>query len=217
MALEAVIFDWDGVLFDSARANYEAYLAVLEKLGLSKITFSRFRGLWEADYRKFEAKTGITRDKRHISDKVWMDSYTKLMGGVNIFPGAENFLSKVKKDFKIGLVTVGSQGRITKEIGRFKLGKVFDSIVTAEDTKKFKPDPEGLLICASKLGVKPAGCVYVGDSKGDVLAARNAGMLPVAVAWGYHDISVLEEAEPEYVAKNFDELYNAIMEIKSSE
>jgi len=210
MKVEAVIFDWDGVLNDSAHALYEAYIVVSEKLGLPKITFSQFRKLWESDYRKFEAKLGITKDKRHVSDKVWFDSYTKLMERVNPFPGARDFLNKIRNNHKIGLVTVGSIKRITKEINRSKLENVFDSIVTEEDTKKLKPDPEALFICARKLKVDPKDCVYIGDSKGDILAARNAGMISIAVTWGYHDISVLEEAKPEHVAKNFIELYNIV-------
>ena len=210
MNIEAVIFDWDGVLNDSGHALYEAYMVVSEKLGLPKITFPRFRKLWESDYRKFEAKIGITEDKRHISEKVWFESYTKLMEGVSLFPGAKDFLNEIKNNHKIGLVTVGSIKRITKEINRYRLENVFDSIITEEDTKKLKPDPEALFVCANKLKVNPKDCVYVGDSRGDILAARNADMISVAVTWGYHDISILEEAGPEHVAKNFNELYDII-------
>jgi HAD superfamily hydrolase (TIGR01549 family) len=210
MRIDAVILDWDGVLNDSVHAMYEAYSIVLEKLRLPKITFSEFRGLWESDYRKFEEKIGVTEDKRRISDKVWFDSYTKLMGRVNLFPGAKDFLTKIKKKHRIGLVTVGSLKRITREMNRYRLENVFDSIITGDDSKKLKPDPEALFMCANELKVNPTGCVYIGDTKGDVLAARNANMIPIAVTWGYHDISVLEGAKPKYIAEDFNELYDII-------
>jgi len=214
MMLEAIIFDWDGVLNNSAHTFYKAYLSVLEKLGLPTLTFSDFHKLWESDYRRFEEKIGITRDKRKVSDKIWLDSYMKLKEETRLFPEARDFLLKIKKDYRVALVTVGSLKRITIEIDRYGLEGIFDVIVTGDDTEKLKPDPEGLNVCTEKLNVNPKNCVYVGDSRGDILAAKNAGMISIFVTWGYHDLSILKDTKPSYMVNNFNELYESLRALK---
>ena len=208
--IKAIIFDWDGVLCNSVKAQLKAYLAVLEELRLPKINFSDFRKLWESDYRRFEEKIGITREKRSRGDRIWFSSYNKLKKEVSLFPGARNSLSKIKKDYRIGLATAGTLNRVKDELKRYKLNNIFDAIVTGDDTRKLKPDPEALNMCARKLKVNPKKCIYIGDSKGDILAAKNAGMIPIAVSWGYHSNSTLKEAKPTCIAGNFDELYKII-------
>ncbi len=54
-----------------------------------------------------------------------------------------------------------------------------------------KPDPTSTLMIAEKMGLAPDEIAFVGDSQVDVATARNAGMLPVAVAWGYRPVSAL--------------------------
>lgn len=62
-----------------------------------------------------------------------------------------------------------------------------------------KPDPTGLLLTINELGSTPTRTVYVGDSPGDVRAARNAGVFAVGVSWGYHKPKdfAAEQAEPD--------------------
>lgn len=62
-----------------------------------------------------------------------------------------------------------------------------------------KPDPAGLLEAAGLLGVDPGQCAYVGDSPGDIKAARRAGMQPVAVDWGFRSAETLRAAGARWV------------------
>ena len=62
-----------------------------------------------------------------------------------------------------------------------------------------KPDPTGLLLCASELGVAPEECLFFGDSASDMQAAHNAGMEAVAVTWGYQPQERLMAAAPDHV------------------
>ena len=177
MRVKPIIFDWDGVLNDSARALFKAYLVVLKKLGLPEITFSQFRKLWNSNYRDFEMRIGITQEKRKLSDKIWFEAYNRLKKEVKLFPQAKEFLLKLKKNHKLGLVTVGSKKRVNGEIKRYGLRGIFSAVITADDVEKLKPDPEALILCAKKLRVDPEDCVYVGDSRGDIIAAKKAGMV----------------------------------------
>lgn len=210
MTIKAVIFDWDGVLNNSLKGYYKAYLSVVKKFGLPIFSLTAFRQLWQSDYRSFEKKIGITQNKRELSDKIWFNAYRQLKGDIDLFPGAKDFLLKIKIDYKIGLVTVGTSGRIEYEIERYQLNKVFDAIVTSDEVNKLKPDPEALNLCTEKLDVNSGDCVYIGDSKGDILAAKNGGVTSVFVTWGFHDVLMLKDVQPKRTVNSFDELYEVL-------
>lgn len=62
-----------------------------------------------------------------------------------------------------------------------------------------KPDPTQALELAEEMDRPPPNVYFVGDSAVDVETARNAGMIPVAVTWGYRDIPELENSSPAYI------------------
>lgn len=76
---------------------------------------------------------------------------------------------------------------------------VFGAVFGQRDGVPVKPDPAGLIEAAGVLAVDPGRCAYVGDSPGDVLAARRAGMRAVGVNWGFRSGEVLREAGAEVV------------------
>lgn len=61
----------------------------------------------------------------------------------------------------------------------------FRAIVGARVGVPLKPDPAAAIALARTLEIAPAACAYVGDAGSDVVTARAAGMIPIAVAWGY--------------------------------
>jgi len=67
----------------------------------------------------------------------------------------------------------------------------FAMVLGQMDGTAHKPNPAGALQIASALGTPPANCVIIGDSSIDMKTAANAGMLAIAVTWGYHDRSRL--------------------------
>ncbi|MBI3262738.1 MAG: HAD-IA family hydrolase [Acidobacteria bacterium] len=72
--------------------------------------------------------------------------------------------------------------------------ELFDAVITGEDVRRRKPDPEGLLACASMLGVSAADAAYVGDTPLDIEAAHAAGMIAMAVLGGAGDSALLSAA-----------------------
>jgi len=72
----------------------------------------------------------------------------------------------------------------------------FAAVLGEVDDRPKKPDPTAALLIASRFGLAPARCVLVGDSAGDMLTARRAGMVGVAALWGYRARADLEAAQP---------------------
>ena len=71
-----------------------------------------------------------------------------------------------------------------------------------------KPDPTVPLMLAEQFGVSPNETYFIGDSEVDVLTGKNAGMISVAVSWGFRERSVLESATPDFIFDTRAELLN---------
>jgi pyrophosphatase PpaX len=100
-----------------------------------------------------------------------------------------------------------SRGRIDSDINYLALEGLVDEFASSEDTVQRKPDPAPLLKVAEKLDVDPALCAYVGDYSGDIIAAKAAGMVSVAVTWGgMFPVETLLAESPDYVIHKFEEL-----------
>jgi HAD superfamily hydrolase (TIGR01509 family) len=174
--IKAIIFDVDGVLLDSRKANDEFFRRLLEKAGYnqpSEESMSKVFNLTMLDTIKF-----LTKEKSEAKiKKVWqLGCKTKYPAKLLIMPEHLNETIKtLSRNYKLGIVT----GRIRKGVYRFfrmsKLGRYFDVAVSYEDYSKPKPNPESLLIALHKLKVKPEEAIYIGDALTDYQAAKNAG------------------------------------------
>jgi len=93
--------------------------------------------------------------------------------------------------------------RIVREVfGRWSFAGAFG----ARTGVPIKPDPTAALELAAALGEAPADCVFVGDTAVDVETAARAGMVPVAVSWGFRSADELAAAGAAYVAPSADAL-----------
>jgi phosphoglycolate phosphatase len=69
-----------------------------------------------------------------------------------------------------------------------------------------KPDPTVPIMIAEKFGVAPTDTYFIGDSEVDVITGKNAGMITLAVSWGFRDRAVLEEVKPDFLFDTREEL-----------
>ncbi|MEO0206778.1 MAG: HAD-IA family hydrolase, partial [candidate division WOR-3 bacterium] len=107
--------------------------------------------------------------------KYFSENFSKFIRYMKVNPEAEAVLKKLKKSgLKIGCIT-NSHKNITKlEIRKSDLSDLIDIIVTADDVKKPKPDPEMLLKACRKLGVKTSEIIFIGDTPTDLKTANSA-------------------------------------------
>jgi len=105
-----------------------------------------------------------------------------------------------------GVVT--SKRRATARLALRSVGldELVGDVVGLEDTEVHKPDPAPLLLGASRLGIAPERCAYIGDATVDLVAARAAGMASVAVTWGAGDRAALASLGPDRLADSVGEL-----------
>ena len=126
--------------------------------------------------------------------------------------GMEGVLARLHEEGRrLGVVTAKRRATVELAFASVPLGHLFETVVGGDETECHKPDPEPLLLAASRMGAEPARTAYVGDSPFDVLAAKAAGMYAIAVTWGrIHDRAALEQVQPDAIAETAEELLELV-------
>jgi HAD superfamily hydrolase (TIGR01509 family) len=184
--IRAVIFDLDGTLADTFTLIVGAWNAgvgpITGKSYSEEEVISRF-GIPDPQMIRREFGDDETLGPR--ADEAYHAFYEREHAAlVKAFDGIDEMLSQLRAlNVPLGLMT--GKGRRSAGITVESLGwkDVFAAIVTGEDVKRQKPEPEGLLTVAARLNVPPSSCAFVGDSPADMGAGKSAGMIVVAAGW----------------------------------
>ncbi len=173
--IKAVIFDVDGVLLDSFEANFLFFERISGAAGFKAPTREEYKDLFHIPMRDVIKKiTNLNDDGvKEIWERARGGEFDKEEPKLN--SGVEDIVKILDKEYLLAIVT--SRVRpYTFEGPLNALRKFFKVAISYEDTENHKPHPEPLILAASKLGVRPEECVYIGDVENDAIAARAAGM-----------------------------------------
>ena len=199
--LKAVLFDMDGVLFDSMPYHSEAWHTVMKSHGL---TLSREEAYMHEGRTGastinivFQRELGRESTQEEIESiyqekSVLFNSYPE----AKRMPGAWELLQKVKKDGLIPMVVTGSGQLSLPERLEHNYPGMFrkELMVTAFDVKYGKPNPEPYLMALKKGGLKADEAIVVENAPLGVEAGHNAGIFTIAVNTGPLDGQVLLDA-----------------------
>lgn len=127
------------------------------------------------------------------------------------FVGIREMLEALQsKGFSMGIVSSKGTGGIRHGLEKFGLSKYFSLVLSKYDVENSKPNPEGLLKAMKALDSNTGNTIFVGDSRHDLLAAKNAGVPFVLVAWTIAGCAKLKAMDPEYIIERPMELINII-------
>ena len=190
MTIQAVIFDLDGVITDTAHLHFLAWKALGDSLGV-EITLELNEGL--KGLGRQETLTLILKEaglydqytateRQALADRKNRTYVASLesLGPQDLLPGIGDCLRDLKKrGIKIGLASSSQNaGLIIKKLG---LESYFEAMVDPRSLSKGKPDPEIYLKAAAALGLSPAKCAGVEDARAGLEAIRAAGMTAIAL------------------------------------
>jgi len=174
--LDLVIFDADGVLFDSTLSNTAYYNAIFAAMGEPPMNPEEEKaGVYLAAPQVFEMRAGADllrlQRMREIARTLDATPFFKMM-----IPALElrPFMTELKRDYRLGLATNRS-ATIPSLINFLGLDGIFDAVASVRDKVKPKPAPDILKLCIERAGTHPQRAVYVGDSATDRIAAEGAG------------------------------------------
>lgn len=193
--IKAVIFDMDGVLFDTERVYLESWIKVFKEYGytMTKEMYIPLMGTGRKNVKEVFKKTfgdNIPIEEMYVKkDELLFKAIDN--NEVPLKLGAIDILCYLKEEgYKIALATSAKRDRVTKQIQANNMNNMFNAIVCGDDVVNSKPDPEIFLKAAKKLDVNPENCVVIEDSLAGIKGANKGGMK------GFH-VEDLKKADDE--------------------
>lgn len=185
--MRAVLWDLDGVLVDSAPFHFQAWRELFASLGreFSEADFRRTFGL-RNDAILHDVLGDLPPAEIERLGKRKEELFRQAArGNITALPGALALLRLLReRGFRLALVSSTPHANIELVLRSLGVEASFDAIVGEEDVSRGKPDPEGFLLAAERLGVPPEECVVIEDAPAGVEAAKRAGMRCVGVHRG---------------------------------
>ncbi|MEQ1520292.1 MAG: phosphoglycolate phosphatase [Aestuariivirga sp.] len=217
MTLEAVIFDLDGTLVDSAPDLMLATNHVLSRLDRRAITMDEVRSFVGHGAKALIARgcaaTGDAIDEKTLDFYFaeFLRFYEKNIAVDSVaFPGVINLLNRCAAGgLKMGVCTNKLEGLSVRLLQALDMEKYFGAIVGPDTISIAKPDPAPYLETARRLAIESKNSLMVGDSETDILTARAAGVPVIAVTFGYTQRPVATYS-PDYLVSHFDEIWDII-------
>ena len=185
--IEAVIFDFDGVIVDSERLHWAAFNVVLEPRG-KKIEWPEYIqtyiGFDDRDaFKTCFPNLGNDELAKLITTKA--AAFQRLLsdGGALALPGYVDLIKHLSAELPIAICSGALKDDIFPIIGNLGITEAFTAIVTAEDTPVSKPDPAPYRLTAAKLGISNG--LVIEDTPAGIASAKGAGLKVLAVTNSY--------------------------------
>ncbi len=190
--IQAIVFDFDGVLADSEPLHLLAYQDVLSSLG---ITFTRdeyyaqylgfddagvFRALGEAHaWGLDESKVaGLIAEKGRVFDALVETTDV-------LYPGATQCIEALAAHYPLGIASGALRPEIEAVLRRARLERHFRFVVASGDTPESKPAPDPYMLATTLHGLPPRACVAIEDSHWGIASAKAAGLSCVGITTTY--------------------------------
>ncbi|HET7228834.1 MAG TPA: HAD family hydrolase [Longimicrobium sp.] len=217
--IEAVVFDFDGLIFDSETHEYECVRELFAEHGAELplevwgACVGRESGYFDP-YAYLREQTGVVLD-REAAELQRRERFMRRIEGEGAIPGVEEALRAARSlRLRVGLASSSSREWVEGQLRRLGLLHHFDCLRTAGDVERVKPEPDLYLSVLRCLGVPAARAVAFEDSPNGALAAARAGMYCVVIPnritrgleFGAHDLRLesLMQAELAHLLARID-------------
>ena len=197
-ALQAIIFDFDGVIADSEPLHFRAFQQALAEEGLElspKEYYARYLGYDDVGmFQAFGEDRGLPMEAARVTQLVTRKG-TKLQAMLNagsvLFPGAVEFVRAAARAVPIAIASGALRHEIDEIIAAAGVSDLFAAIVASGDTPESKPSPAPYRLAFERLrdvsgiALDPRRCVAIEDSRWGLESARGAGLRCVGVTNSY--------------------------------
>lgn len=181
----AVIWDMDGIIIDSAPYHLKAWQEVFSKRGLN-FTGDDFRSSFgmrnDTIIGGFLGEGASDEEIAAIGREKEASFRLKIRQNPRPLPGVVALMATLaERDLKMAIASSAPRENIELVIDTLGIARHFLVIISEKDVTRGKPEPDGYLLAAKRLGVKPENCLVIEDAIVGVTAARRAGMHCLAV------------------------------------
>ena len=184
--IEALIFDFDGVIIDTETPDYETWQEVFNVNGaqLDRSLWQRVigGGTERFDVYQHLEDIGGARLNRDAILRSRRDRYEALVRSSPLLPGVLEYIEDARRlGLRLGVASSSTRVWVEGHLAERGLLALFHSVVTGDDVDKVKPAPDLYVAALDRLGTPPDRAVAIEDSLHGVVAAKRAGMFCVAV------------------------------------
>lgn len=202
---EAVVFDLDGTLIDSAADLGNAVNRVLEKYDFPIHEIQKYRS-FIGDGAEMMVRRALPEDSRNEDilfrclEQFLVDYYQNFDVDTVLYEGIPELLDFLSESsVKLSILTNKPDEIAKKFLDSILSNWEFDVVVGQRNGLPKKPDPSGAKLISQELNVNPERIAYFGDSGIDMKTAVSAGMLPIGVLWGFRGKEELLSSGAEYI------------------
>ena len=208
--ITTLLFDLDGTLIDTNELIIASFLHTLNHYYPNQYTredvyefigpslLETFSGL---DLERAEEMIEHYREHNHLHHDLLVQEYE----------GVYETIQELKeRNYKVGIVTTKMRKAVQRGLLKGRLDSFFDVVVTLDDVKNPKPDPEPIELALKLIGSSAEETIMVGDNSHDILAGKNAGTKTAGVAWALKGRDYLEQYGPDYMLENMRDLLSIV-------
>jgi len=192
MTVQAILFDFNGVIIDDEPLQLKAYQQVLKQHDID-LTADQYYALMGTDDKAFLRAT-FARVNRELTDEVMNQAITEKFDlhlamideELPLFPGVETFIKSAARRYNLAVVSMARRPEIDYVLERSHLKASFEVVVSAEQVSNHKPDPEAFQSGFDQLNefrrskrqlpLLPDECLVIEDAAQGIQAARTVGM-----------------------------------------
>jgi len=209
MTIKGLIFDFDGTILDTEYPEFTAWQEIYRSFN-AELALSEWAKTLGTTNHDFDPMFHLQqRADRHVDTQDVLRYKTNLVQvkirEQSLLPGVQKFLEEAQeKGLQLGIASSSGYGWVHGHLDRFNLVSCFDAIITADDVKNVKPEPDLFILALRELSLDPDEAIVLEDSPSGIKAAHLAGLKCVAIP--NRISSQLDLSQADFVVQSLEEL-----------
>jgi pyrophosphatase PpaX len=211
MRYPTVLFDFDGTLVDSGAIILSSFKHAARTVLARDVEEEQIAALVGGSNLHDQMRV-LDAERVEELVRVYREHNRPLHDELEAFPGVEELVEDLSRQGrKLGIVTAKGRQTVDLAFRVLDLERHFDVVVTADMTKRHKPDPEPVEAALELLGSQASQAAFVGDSPYDIESGKAAGVFAIGVTWGkIHPANRLLEAGADVLVHTSEELLGVL-------
>ncbi|MBI5682488.1 MAG: HAD-IA family hydrolase [Deltaproteobacteria bacterium] len=211
--VDLIIFDLDGTLIESSRDIVWAVNKTLNHMGFDELPYDVIKSYigWGVGMLLEQAIPVKRHNLLSEARELFLRYYEgHLLMDTFLYPGAKDVIEYFK-DKKLAIVTNKPIGLTKKILDGLAISGYFKRVVGGDNVLNKKPHPQAIDIVLEELDIRPENTVFVGDSRIDIEAGKNAGVMTCGAVYGFRGSDELIIAGADFLIEDIKQLKNMLI------